>query len=126
MTEALLFRLLADGVVVLHLGFILFVVFGGIAAAFRPKVLWIHVPCVIWAVFIEFSGFFCPLTPLENYLLGRSGGPTYSGDFIVHHIGPVIYPQGLTRDFQILLGTLALAINALVYLWVFSRKRKRA
>ncbi len=126
MAEEFLFQILADGVVILHLGFILFVIFGGIIAVFWPRVLWIQVPCVIWGVFTELAGFICPLTPLENYLLRRSGRLPYSGDFIMHYIEPVIYPQGLTREFQVLLGVMAFSLNAGVYIWLLSRKRTKA
>ena len=126
MNEAFLFQGLADGVVILHLCFILFVIFGGIIAVFRPKVLLIQIPCVMWGIFIELTGFICPLTPLENYLRQQAGQMPYSGDFIMHYIEPVIYPEGLTREFQILMGFLAFVINALVYIWLFHRKRPGA
>ncbi len=126
MTEVFLFQVLADGVVIIHLGFILFVIFGGIIAVFWPKVLLIQITCVIWGIFIELTGFICPLTPMENYLRQQAGQMPYSGDFIMHYIEPVIYPEGLTREFQILMGLLAFVVNVLVYIWLFHRKRSGA
>jgi hypothetical protein len=123
MTEAFLFQVLADGVVILHLCFILFVIFGGIIAVFWPKVLWMQIPCVMWGICIELTGFICPLTPLENYLWQLSGRLPYSGDFIIHYIEPVIYPEGLTRDLQIMMGLLVILSNGIIYGWLLSRKR---
>jgi hypothetical protein len=123
MNEAFLFQVLADGVVMLHLCFILFIIFGGIIAIFWPKVLWMQIPCVMWGVFIELTGFICPLTPLENYLRQQVGRMSYRGDFIMHYLEPVIYPGGLTREFQILMGILAVVVNALVYTWILHLRR---
>ncbi len=118
-------RVLADAVVVLHLGFILFVVLGAFLVLKRPALAWLHLPVVVWGAWIEFSGWICPLTPLENRLrlLGSESG--YSGGFIEHYLLPVIYPDGLTRNVQLALGIAVLAINLTVYglLW---RRRTRA
>jgi hypothetical protein len=124
MTSIFTYRVLADAVVYLHLAFILFVVLGGILVIFRPKVLWLHIPCVIWAMIIELAGFICPLTPLENYLRVQARQTPYSGDFVIHYIEPVIYPAGLTRELQIVLGLVVVMVNAFVYSWLFLRKKR--
>lgn len=113
----MLFRLLANAVVLLHALFILFVVGGGFLAWRRGRrwVAAIHLPCALWGVLIEFRGWICPLTPLENSLRARAGGQGYSGGFIEHHVLPVIYPSGLTPRVQVILGTFVLVINALAY-----------
>ena len=126
MAEAIMFRVLADGLVVLHLGFILFVIFGGLVVALWPKAIWAHIPCAVWGITIELSGFICPLTSMENYLRLQAGQSAYSGDFIIHYIEPVIYPEGLTRELQVIMALLAFAINAVVYLWLLLKKRTRA
>lgn len=112
---------LADAVLVLHLGFILFVALGGLLALRWPRVAWLHVPCAVWGVAIEFGGWICPLTPLENSLRARAGEATYSGDFIGAYLTPLIYPEGLTRDAQLALGFGALALNLMVYALVLRR-----
>ena len=118
-------RLLADGVVVLHLFFILFVVLGGILTLVRPKVIWVHIPCVLWAIIIELTGIICPLTPLENELRSWAGQGMYSGDFVMHYIEPMIYLEGLTRQFQIILGVMAALVNMIVYGWIYFRKKRK-
>lgn len=119
-------RLAADAVLILHLGFILFVVLGGLLALRWRWMPWLHLPAVTWAVLLEFCGWICPLTPLENALRQEAGQAGYPGGFIEHYLLPVIYPAGLTRDMQWLLGSLALAINGIVYGVVFWRRRRSA
>lgn len=109
------FRLAADFVVALHVGFVVFVLLGGLLVLRWRWVAWLHVPAAIWGVMIEYSGWVCPLTPLENYLRERNGDAAYRGDFIQHDLLPLLYPGDLTRSVQFLLGTLALAVNAFVY-----------
>ena len=100
----MLFRVLADLVVLLHFGFIVFALLGALLALRWPRVLWVHAPAVIWGVAIEAIGFVCPLTPLENLLRVSAGQAGYTGGFVDHYILPVVYPAGLTRSIQILLA----------------------
>src|SRR5688572_7338440 len=115
---------LADGIVVLHLAFVLFVVFGGLLALKWPRVAWAHVPAAAWGVAIEFFGWICPLTPLENEWRRRAGRASYDGDFIGQYLLPVIYPDGLTRETQLALGASALLLNAGIY-WLVLKRRGR-
>ena len=118
----MLYSVLADIVVVLHFVFILFVVLGALLVLWRGRWAWVHVPAALWGVLIEFAGWYCPLTPLENWLRIQGGGAGYRGGFIEHYLLPVIYPTGLTRETQIILGSLALALNLAIYAWVISRR----
>lgn len=115
------YRLAADAVVAAHFGFVLFVLLGGLLALRWRRVVWIHVPAVLWGIGIEFTGWVCPLTPLENHFRRRAGESGYAGGFIAHHLLPALYPAGMTRRDQILLGIVALVVNVLVYWRVFSR-----
>ena len=106
---------LADLVVLLHLAFILFVMLGGLLVLRRRRLMWLHLPVVAWGAAIEFVGWVCPLTPLENHLRAAAGEAGYSGGFVEHYLIPLIYPEGLTRELQWLLGALVLLVNAAVY-----------
>jgi hypothetical protein len=77
--------------------------------------MWLHIPAATWGVLIECADWICPLTPLENGLRQRAGLPGFSGDFIGEHVLPLLYPEQLTRTTQVLLGTLALLINGILY-----------
>lgn len=125
----MIFRLLADLTVLVHLAFVLFAVLGGTLVLRWRRVAWAHLPTVLWAALIEFAGWICPLTPLENWLRRQGGALGYSGGFIEHYVIPVLYPVGLTRQVQIVLGILVLTINAAIYGWVLRRhlrSRERA
>jgi hypothetical protein len=111
----MLYRLLADTVLLLHLGFILFVVAGGLLVLRRRGVAWLHLPAAAWGALIQFAGWTCPLTPLENRLRALGGQAGYSGGFVEHYLLAVIYPEGLTRGTQLLLGALVLAVTLGVY-----------
>jgi hypothetical protein len=121
----LIYRALADLVLVVHLAFVLFVVLGGLLVLRRPRVAWLHVPAAIWGVLIEYTGRICPLTPLENSFRMRGGEAGYTGGFIEHYIQPLLYPAGLTRLTQVVLGSLALVLNLTAYAIVVSRMRRR-
>jgi hypothetical protein len=117
------YRVLADAVLLLHLAFILFVVLGGWLVAIRPKLVWLHLPVVAWGASVEFFGLTCPLTPLENWLRDRGGESGYSGGFIDHYLMPLMYPAGLTRGMQLVLGDMVVAINLAAYAVIWRRRR---
>src|SRR2546423_5028530 len=124
-TRGVIYRVLADLVLLVHLAFVGFVVLGGLLALRWPAVMALHIPAAVWGVLIEFTGWVCPLTPLENSLRVRGGELGYSGGFIQHYIQPLLYPSGLTRGTQIVLGTFVLLLNLTAYSFVLSRSRNR-
>jgi len=119
------YRLLAGAVVVLHLGFVLFVAAGGLLVWRWRRWAWAHLPALAWGVWIELSGGICPLTPLENELRRLGGEAAYSGDFVGHYLLPVLYPEGLDRGIQAALAAGVLALNAAVY-WRALRRPRRS
>lgn len=116
---------LADLVLVAHFAFVVFVVAGGIAVLRWRWVAWIHIPAAAWGALIEWAGWICPLTPLENDLRVRAGQETYTGDFVARYLVPVLYPEGLTREVQVVLGIIVIAVNAATYSLVIRRRRRR-
>lgn len=120
------YALLAGLIVLVHLAFVAFAV-GGALLALRWRWLpWIHLPAVAWAAYIELSGGVCPLTPLENDLRAAAGLDYYSGDFVARYLFPVLYPEGLTRDAQMIVGAAVLTFNAVLYAGILWRRRSRA
>lgn len=115
----MLYGLLADVVVLLHLLFVIFVLFGGLLALKWPWVVRLHLPAAAWGALVEFSGWLCPLTPLENWLREQAGQQTYRTDFLDRYLLPILYPDGLTREMQFVLGSIVLLVNGTVYgiLW---------
>jgi hypothetical protein len=118
------FASLAALVVAFHLAFVAFAALGALLAIRWPRIVWVHLPCAAWAVFIELSGRICPLTPLENDLRSKAGLDAYSGDFVARYVFPLLYPEGLTRQAQIVIGLLVIAINAAIYLYLLRRPRE--
>ena len=116
-----LYRVLANAVVVVHALFIVFIVCGGFLAWRWRWVAVLHVPCAVWGVLIEYNGWICPLTPLENSLRMRAGQQGYSGGFVEHYLVPAIYPAGLTPRIQVVLGTAVLVVNVITYAVVVRR-----
>jgi uncharacterized membrane protein YhhN len=122
----LIYRVLADLVLVIHLAFVLFVVVGGLLVLRWPRLAWLHLPAAVWGVLIEYMGWICPLTPLENSFRVKGGEAGYSGGFIQHYVQPTLYPAGLTRSTQIVLGSIVLVLNLAAYAIVLRRRRDRA
>lgn len=118
--------LAAGAIVVLHLLFVLFVAVGAVLALRWRWMPWLHIPSALWAAYIEVSGGICPLTPLENDLRSRAGLDTYGGDFVARYFLPVLYPAGLTRDAQMLIGVLVVVANVLAYVGIYRRMRRSA
>jgi hypothetical protein len=116
---------LADVLVVLHFAFVLFVVAGGLLVLRWPKMAWVHLPAAAWGAIVEITGWICPLTPLENWLRRRGGLDVYAGDFVARYIAPTLYPEGLTRESQLLMGAVVVVLNAAIYTIVL-RRRPRA
>jgi len=112
---------MADGLVGLHLAFIVFVLFGGLLVLHRRGWAILHLPAVAWAAYVELTGTICPLTPWENGFRQRAGVAGYNGGFIEHYIIPVNYPAGLTPGIQWLLGAFVVALNVTIYVWMLRR-----
>lgn len=117
------YRVLADLVLVVHFGFVLLVIAGGFLVLRWPKLAWVHLPAACWGVLIEFAGWICPLTPLEQRWRVRGGELGYEGGFIEHYVTAWLYPSGLTRMTQFFLGTLVLVVNAAIYAYLLRRRR---
>lgn len=118
------YDVLADVVVGLHFLFVLFVVLGGLLVLRWPRLAYVHIPAAVWGAAIEFAGWICPLTPLEQWLRRQAGEAAYSGGFIEHYILPVLYPSALTRDIQLVLGFGVLAVNLAIYAYVLRRANR--
>jgi len=118
-------RIFADALVGLHFLFVVFVVTGGFLTWRWPRAAWLHLPVAVWGALIEFTGWICPLTPLENALRRAAGEAGYAGGFIEHYLIPVVYPAGLTRSTQLVLGAAVVVVNVVAYGGMVWRTRGR-
>lgn len=112
----------ANAVLLVHLLFICFVALGALVVTRRPRLALLHVPAAAWGVMVEAMGWYCPLTDLENALLLRAGRSGYEGSFLEHYLLAVVYPEGLTRDAQLVLAAAVLFINGGIYGWMVARR----
>ena len=112
------YRVAATAVAILHGAFILFVVLGGLVVLRWPRLAWIHLPAAVWGALIEFAGWYCPLTSIENHLLRRAGRAGYGDGFVAHYLFAIIYPHGLTRGMEVAIGAFVLIVNVAVYVRV--------
>ncbi|KAB0480264.1 Protein of Unknown function [Pseudomonas reinekei] len=115
------YRIAADGLVLFHLAFILFVLFGGLLLLkWRGLIGW-HLPCAAWGVAVEVFHLPCPLTRWENLMRHAAGQSGYGAGFIEHYVWPIIYPAGLTPGIQLWLAGLVLLVNGVVYVQVIKQ-----
>jgi hypothetical protein len=122
----MIYGALADGVLLFHFAFIVFVVAGGLAVLRWPWVAFLHVPSFLWGAVMELAGWICPLTPLELHLRALAGVGGYEVRFLEHYLLRLIYPGSLTRAMQIAIGAGVLAVNGLIYAHLLRRTRARA
>lgn len=114
----MVYKLAANAVALIHLAFIVFVIVGGVLLLRWPKLMWLHIPAAVWGALIEFAGWYCPLTSIENACLRRAGEAGYSDGFVAHYIFRLIYPAGLTRGIEIAIGLFVVAVNVSIYVRV--------
>ena len=121
----MIYSFLADLLVLFHLVFILYVIAGALLIFKWPKTLWLHLPACFWGMTVEFTGWICPLTPWEIRLRRLAGEEGYTGSFIEHYLIPIIYPSGLTREIQMVLGGTVLIVNLSLYTLILIKSKKK-
>ncbi len=121
----MIYLILANIILVLHFLFIFFVVVGSLFVFYKKWLIWLHIPAALYGVLIEFSGWICPLTPLENHFRILAGQSGYSHSFVQQYLLKIIYPEGLTRQSQLIMGSALLIITLIIYLLIFKRFRKK-
>ena len=119
-----MYEFFANLTLIVHLIFILFVIFGGLFFFIFSKIIYIHLPALLWGIYIELTNSVCPLTYLEKWFLYKGELTTYSNDFINNYFFPIIYPEGLTNEIQIYLGILLIVINILIYGLIYKNSKR--
>lgn len=115
------YRLFADLIVLIHIGFVCFVLLGGLLALKWRRMMWVHLPAAAWGAIVELNGWICPLTPLENWLRSQAGEGGYTGDFITYYLLSILYPNDLTQEIQTILGIMVVVLNGVIYWWLWRR-----
>ena len=118
-----LYLWLSNLLIIAHLIFIVFVLLGGLLVLHWPKLIWLHVPAIVWGFLVELYGWLCPLTDWENYFRERAGKLVYEGDFIGEYLIPLIYPTNLTREMQYTFAAVVVVVNTIIYFFIWRRRR---
>lgn len=118
------YNLFANAIILAHFLFIAFVICGGLLVIRWPRIAFVHLPAALWGAAVEFFGWICPLTPLENNFRNLAGANQYSGDFILRYLVPIIYPETLTSTIQTVLGIAVIVINVFVYTIAIRKHRQ--
>ena len=116
-----MYEIAADLILIIHFTFVLFVVFGALLIFVSIKIIFIHIPAVIWGSYIELTNSICPLTYLENWFLHKANLTTYSEGFIQNYLVPIVYPMNLTKDLQIYLGIALIVLNIIFYVLIINK-----
>ena len=121
-----MYEFAADLTLIVHFAFIIFVVFGALLFFVSTKIIYVHVPALIWGIYIEITHSVCPLTYLENWFLQKANLTTYSGGFIQNYLVPIVYPTNLTNDLQTYLAIVLIVANMLMYGLIISKSKKKS
>ena len=114
----------AQFTLILHFLFIVFVCFGAYLVAFRPYLVFFHIPSVVWGVYLEFTSSKCPLTYLENYFLKKANLNSYPEGFLQKYIFNTIYPINLNAEIQSFLAIILIVVNIILYYMVINKMTK--
>ncbi len=120
----MIYRLLADLILIFHLCFVLFAIFGGLLVLRRRWIWKLHLPALVWGFLVQYFVWFCPLTTLENYFRQRGGEAGYEGGFIEHYVSAIIYPGFISPNVHLILAAALIVFNLLIYFYVFKRTRQ--
>ena len=118
-----MYTFLANLVLIVHLAFVVFVLFGGLLVWKRRWIAWFHLPAAAWGITAEFIGWTCPLTLLENWLREQGGETGYQAGFVAEFLLPILYPDDPTHDVQHTLGSIVVASIISMYCWVWLRSK---
>ncbi len=117
----MLFAVAACVVLILHLLFIAWVVFGALLTRGRPRWAALHLISLVWGILVEVGPWPCPLTLAENWLEVRAGEAPYQGGFILHYLDRWVYPD-LPPALLTWAAIVVVAVNAVVYARRFRRR----
>ena len=113
------YKILADFVVLVHLVWILFLIFGALLGIRKKAIKYAHLSGLLFAIVIQIFGWYCPLTHLEFWLRSRHNPSlAYAASFIIHYVERLVYLE--ISEMGVLLATIGLGIfNS----WLYLRKR---
>lgn len=128
------YQLLADAVLVIHFGVVLFVVGGLVVVVAGNRLGWrwvdgwwfrlAHLAAIAVVVAQAWLGQYCVLTTLESWLRGRAGVPTHDQSFVEHWVQRLIYLEAPLWVFTAAYTVFALLV--VLAWWRFPPRRRRS
>jgi hypothetical protein len=113
-------RALAEMVLMVHLGFIVWVILGGVVTRGRRLLAGAHVVSLVYGIVAELGPWPCPLTLAENFFEARGGLVPYQGPFLLHYLDAVVYPN-LPPMLLVAGGVGVCVLNLVIYGWRLHR-----
>ena len=120
-----MYEIAADLTLIVHFTFIIFIAFGALLFFVSTKIIYVHIPALIWGIYMELTHSVCPLTYLENRFLEKANLSAYSESFIQHYLIPIVYPKNLTEDLQIYLAIVLMVANAIIYGLIIIKSQRK-
>lgn len=109
-----MYRVLTVAIFLVHLLFIVWLIFGAAGTRRRPLLSWLHMASLIWGFLIEVLPWTCPLTFAEAWCLKRAGIAPYQGGFLLHYLDAIVYPD-IPAGFLVAGAAIVVAANAIIY-----------
>ena len=120
-----MYEFAANLTLIVHFAFIIFVVFGALLFFVATKIFYVHIPALIWGIYIELTHSVCPLTYLENWFLQKTNLTTYSEGFIQNYLVSIVYPRNLTEDLQTYLAIALIVANTIMYGFIATKTKTK-
>lgn len=125
------YHLLADAVLLLHFGVVIFVIAGLVVVSVGNGLGWrwvnnwwlrsAHLAAIAFVVAQAWLGQVCPLTTLESWLRTRAGSPGYTKGFIEHWVRQILFYEAPLWVFTV--AYTAFGLLVLTAWWLFPPRR---
>ncbi len=116
------YHALAVAVLVIHLLWIGWVIFGALLTRHRRALRAIHIASLIYSIFIEIAPWPpCLLTVLEQWFEARSGVEPYHGPFLLHYLDALVYPD-VSLTVLVVCAVGVCAFNLGIYIFRYRRR----
>ncbi|PSK86540.1 uncharacterized protein DUF2784 [Murinocardiopsis flavida] len=98
------YQIIGDTAMLLHFGFLAYVMFGGFLGWKWPKAFWPHLIIAAYGLGIVLIDWPCLLTEIEEWARVSNGGAPMPNGFIDHYLTGVIYPREHLLTSRIVIG----------------------
>jgi hypothetical protein len=101
-------------VLVFHLAWILWVIFGAFWTRSRRWLSVFHIASLVWGILVEVGPWPCPLTMAEDSLQRHAGMASSQGTFLQYYLSLIVYPN-VSEKLIVVCGVAVCFVNLLIY-----------